>query len=547
MRFFPHSPSTTVLLLFLLFPALIMARKSPEEVRRELARLTDPLAKIALLTDASRELAAPAPADALGFAREALAIAQKIQNKDAVVNAYSNIGLVLMNQEKYEQAPEYLDKAIELKKQLVAKNKSYNLSIAKDYRYLGICEEKQERYEEALIYYQQGASLALVASNPEEIANAYNALGEAQLKLENYQDAHKAFMRALPMARRAEMRQFSLSIEKNITASLTLLKKYTELQQYEATIDTFRQQINSIQDSLAQEQDTRKVLVNEKQLLQMAQAEQQAKIQVQEAALKQKEAEGRNVLLGGIGGGLILTVVAIGFSIRARERKRDNIRLEKEKDRSDSLLRNIMPAKIADELKEKGKVEPVEHEEVSILFSDFKGFTSIAAVMEPEKLVSKLGHLFGLFDEIMEKYHMEKIKTIGDAYMAVAGLTEPTPHHPLNAVRAAQEMLGVLSDWNRKQTEGGEPTWELRIGIHSGPVIAGIIGEKKFAYDIWGDAVNLASRMESYGEAGKVNLSAATHERTRLWCSFEPKRTVSVKNKGEVDMYFLKEITARQI
>jgi class 3 adenylate cyclase len=175
----------------------------------------------------------------------------------------------------------------------------------------------------------------------------------------------------------------------------------------------------------------------------------------------------------------------------------------------------------------------------SILFTDFKDFTRISAELTPEELIKELGVYFERFDEITGKHFVEKIKTIGDSYMCVGGLPLRNKSNPFDAVLAALEIQRFANDYNNYRKQNNLPEWKLRIGIHTGKVIAGVIGKKKFAYDIWGDAVNTASRMESSGEAGEVNISGETYEYIKDYfeCSYRGK--IPAKNKGEIDMYFV--------
>ena len=213
--------------------------------------------------------------------------------------------------------------------------------------------------------------------------------------------------------------------------------------------------------------------------------------------------------------------------------------MQKEKEKSEKLLLNILPAKIAEELKEKNYAAPRYYEKVTVLFTDFKGFTTIAEKMTPEEIIGELNTIFSEFDRICKEYNLEKIKTIGDAYMCAGGIPEPNTTNATDAVYAALEMqqyMGVLAE---KKKASGEHYFELRLGINTGAIVAGVVGESKFAYDIWGDAVNLASRMESGGEPGRVNISENTYEiiKDSFDCTYRGK--ISVKNKGEVDMYFV--------
>jgi class 3 adenylate cyclase len=213
--------------------------------------------------------------------------------------------------------------------------------------------------------------------------------------------------------------------------------------------------------------------------------------------------------------------------------------LQSEKEKSDELLLNILPIDIARELKEKGTAQAKKFDSVTVLFTDFKGFSIIAEKMSADELVSEIDFCFKEFDRIIQKYGIEKIKTIGDAYMAVGGLPVVNQTHAADVIKAALEIRDFIEDHKEKNKEQNKPIFEIRIGVHTGNVVAGIVGLKKFAYDIWGDTVNLASRMESSSEPGKVNISGATYElvKDHFNCTYRGK--IKAKNKGEVDMYFV--------
>lgn len=213
--------------------------------------------------------------------------------------------------------------------------------------------------------------------------------------------------------------------------------------------------------------------------------------------------------------------------------------IQREREKSDSLLLNVLPQEVAEELKETGHATPRHYDLVSVLFTDFKGFTKISEKLSPEQIIKELDYCFLVFDEIVDKYDLEKIKTIGDAYMCAGGLPKENSTNPIDAVKAALAMQRFMEEFRQEKIRKNEPVWELRIGIHTGPLVAGVIGNKKFAYDIWGDTVNLAARMESSGEVGKVNISGDTYEYVKSYfnCSYRGK--IKAKNKGEVDMYFV--------
>ena len=206
-----------------------------------------------------------------------------------------------------------------------------------------------------------------------------------------------------------------------------------------------------------------------------------------------------------------------------------------EKEKSDTLLLNILPAEVANELKEKGEAEAKLYDHVTVIFTDFVGFTTAAEQLSPQVLVNELHTCFKAFDEIISAHNIEKIKTIGDAFLAVAGLPVPSEDHAENVIRAAIEIRNFMEQ--RLLTT--ENAFHIRIGIHSGNVVAGIVGMKKFAYDIWGDTVNTAARMEQHSESGKINISGDTYEliRDKFPCTYRGK--ISAKNKGNIDMYFV--------
>jgi class 3 adenylate cyclase/streptogramin lyase len=224
---------------------------------------------------------------------------------------------------------------------------------------------------------------------------------------------------------------------------------------------------------------------------------------------------------------------------RTEELVEKNIVVEKEKQRSDALLLNILPEEVAEELKTTGTAEAKQFDEVTVLFTDFKNFTQISEKMTPKELVEEIHTCFKAFDTIMVKQGIEKIKTIGDSYMCVGGLPLANKNHAEDVVRASLEIQEFVLNRVAERTALGKESFQIRIGIHTGPVVAGIVGIKKFAYDIWGDTVNTASRMESSGEAGKINISGTTYELVKDLFACTNRGKIQAKGKGEIDMYFV--------
>jgi class 3 adenylate cyclase len=222
--------------------------------------------------------------------------------------------------------------------------------------------------------------------------------------------------------------------------------------------------------------------------------------------------------------------------------KKNQQLLQEEKQKADNLLLNILPAQVAEELKESGKSHPTLYSDATIIFSDFKDFTQFSELFTPEELIRELDTCFQKFDEIITNNRLEKIKTIGDAYMCVAGIPRNEADAVINAVhavKAAMEIADYIKKQREKKLEEGKAYWDIRIGVHTGDVVAGIVGKKKFAFDIWGDAVNIANRIETNSEEGKVNISGTTYNLVRDYfeCSYRGK--LPVKNKGELDMYYV--------
>jgi class 3 adenylate cyclase len=254
-----------------------------------------------------------------------------------------------------------------------------------------------------------------------------------------------------------------------------------------------------------------------------------------------------------INGGLLLIVVAIFMFVLIETRYRltiSNIKfkiallqaneaLANEKSQSDKLLRNILPDEVADELKTTGRANAKHYPKVSVLFTDFKGFTVRSASMSPEEVIEELNKCFSAFDAIVEKYNLEKIKTIGDAYMCAGGLPVANETNPVDAIRAGLAMQEYMTAYKNECIAKGEPFYECRLGINTGEVVAGVVGTKKFAYDIWGDTVNTASRAESSGAVGLVNITETTYELVKDIFTCEYRGDIEVKGKGLMKMYFV--------
>ncbi len=325
--------------------------------------------------------------------------------------------------------------------------------------------------------------------------------------------------------------------------------KFADVQrQMERQRQDVEQQINSKEseiNNMSAEQAKTKLLAERRQLI-ISGLKKQQKLDsldnVKDLAVKDEQLTKTKYL----GAGISLFVLALAgiFFTRYQQKKKSakalenkNKQIEDERQRSDELLLNILPPSIAEELKRDGKAQARQYKDATVLFTDFKNFTKISEQLTPEQLVQELDYCFKAFDFIIGQYNIEKIKTIGDAYMCATGLTSAGGSAG-KMVRAALEMQEFLEDYKHDRMARDLPYFEARIGIHTGAVVAGVVGSKKFAYDIWGDTVNIAARMEQNCEPGKVNISESTYWVVKYDYECLYRGKLPAKNKGEIEMYY---------
>lgn len=249
----------------------------------------------------------------------------------------------------------------------------------------------------------------------------------------------------------------------------------------------------------------------------------------------------KNMTYASVAASVLILFMALGIYRRYSYVKKTSLVIEEEKNRSENLLLNILPEEIALELKQNGKVKAKQFDSVSVMFTDFRNFTQHSQKLTPKVLVDSVDFYFSKFDEIIEKYGLEKIKTIGDSYMCAGGLPFPDEKHPTKIIQAAFEIAAFVSE-SAKIKNKNIAHFDIRIGINTGSVVAGVVGTKKFAYDIWGDTVNTASRMESSSESGKINISENTYELIKDAFDCEYRGEIQVKNKGLMKMYYVNNI-----
>jgi class 3 adenylate cyclase/Tfp pilus assembly protein PilF len=465
---------------------------------------------------------------ALDYLQRSLSIAEEIGDRNGSAKAIMSIGNIYNSLEEYAKALEYYQRSLELYEEIGDKNGSAS-SIGN----IGYIYAEQKQYPEALKYFQQSLKFFEEIGDKKGSAIAINSIGLIYQKQGNYIKALEYCNESLLMTKEIG------ALEREKEACECLYETYKSMGNGNEAL-VYLEKMHVIGDSLKAEETN-------KQLQQM----EFAKVFLQDSIAKadearlleeahQKEVRQKNKtrnIFGGIG--FFALLIAGGFFWSWRYVQKSKAVLQVEKDRSENLLLNILPADIAAELKEKGRADARDFDKVSILFTDFKGFTEQSAKLSAADLVNEINVCFEAFDIIMEKYDIEKIKTIGDAYMAAGGLPIPNNDSVKNTVVAALEIQEFIQKRKNQNDITGKPAFEMRVGIHTGPVVAGIVGIKKFQYDIWGDTVNTASRMESSGEVGKVNISAATYELVKNDFNFEFRGDIDAKGKGKMGMYFV--------
>lgn len=339
-----------------------------------------------------------------------------------------------------------------------------------------------------------------------------------------------------------------------VKAKQELEMKQHELAQTQALIDSAKAQLIATKNQLTESELVNKRIREELQhqedsvkILRQEQALRDLKLKSQEAEIDAQKQKNRFYITAAVLGLGLFVLVALLLAYRQktiRELASKNKIIEEEKRRSDELLLNILPEEVMHELKVHGKTQARNYSKATVLFADIKDFTTISEKLSPEDLIEGLDAYFERFDKVIEKYGIEKIKTIGDAYVCAGGVPTNSGGDPNLVVQAALDFRYEIDKLRRERTASGKIPFEFRIGIHTGQLVAGVIGIRKFAYDIWGDTVNMAARMEQASEPNKINISGATYELVKGKFACVHRGKIQAKNKGEIDMYFVEKAIA---
>jgi len=468
----------------------------------------------------------PATANtALGYFLRSLPLFEEINYSAGIGIASMNIGEIYFTKGIYDSALLNFERSFRIYEGTA--DAAFPLS------YIGEIYALKSDFQKALAFHNQAVEVSGRLGAKFELAQSLLSLGKTEYKMGKIKQSIVTNQQALILAKEVDAPQERKKAYEALSKSYSELRDFSNAYRYEKLL-------TGIKDTLYNTDEDKKI-----QQLQFNSdiEKKESEIQLQDATIQRQKIVTYATAISGF----LLLIVAVGSYNRYKYVNRTNKIIKDERDKSKELLLNILPEETARELENNGHAKTRFYDNVTVLFTDFKGFSTIAGKLTPIELVAELNEYFMAFDEIMGKYNLEKIKTIGDAYMCAGGIPTTNDTHSLDAVNAALAMQAYMDKRQREKNITGTAAWELRIGIHTGPIVAGVVGKRKYAYDIWGDTVNIASRMESNGEAGKVNISDSTYQRIKehYQCLYRGK--ISAKNIGEVDMYFVESKITRPV
>ncbi|QZY55274.1 adenylate/guanylate cyclase domain-containing protein [Crassaminicella profunda] len=440
---------------------------------------------------------------------QALKIFEEINNQKGTAVTLNNIADIYILKKDYEKALTYFSRALKIYTNLDNKEE-----IANTLNNIGYIYDITANYPFALQFYEKSLSIREEIQDEKGIINSYNNMGTVYHYLEKLQNALDYHTKAYEKATKITYTEGILSSLENIAFDYKSLGDYKKAFLY---YEKHTELKNALQD-----QDIRENIIEMETKYETE--KKQMKIELLAKENKMNTFKYRlQLILSLVSLLILLIVIVLGYIIW------------KEKKKSEKLLLNILPSKVAHDLKKTGKTEPESFENVTVYFSDIVGFTKISSTLKPKFLIDELNDLFTHFDNIMEKHSCERIKTIGDAYLAICGMHEKKQDHAQHMIQASIEILDYLNNRNKNT----QIQWQIRIGIHSGNIVGGVVGIKKYIYDVFGDTINTASRMESNSDAMKINVSEATYNLTKDDFSFIKRASIEVKGKGLVTMYFV--------
>ncbi len=484
---------------------------------------------------------------ALEYDLKALNIFEQLNDSDGMAIMYGNIANVYYTLKDKNKVIEYNFKALHLYEKIKSIEGTARVegNIANFYAIEG-------KFSEAMVYYFDALRKEKALGNKNGVTRNMGNIGETYLDIyKGYNDQIKPDS-LIPYGKQANLRMAS----EYLTGTLANAKELQQTEYYLAFAEVFSEVLQLsgntsaafdlykeyivVRDSVY---DVEKINAAARKEMNYEYGKREDSISFQNKLtdlqlVNEKYLRNREKIFYLIG--ISFSLIFLGFVFnRFRISQKQKKIIEQEKSRSDLLLLNILPAEVAEELKAKGRADAKQFDDVTVMFTDFKNFTKISEKLSPAELVAEIDTCFKAFDNIIGKHNIEKIKTIGDSYMCAGGLPVANRTNATDIVNAALEIQLFMQEHLEQRKNAGKEEFEIRIGIHTGPVVAGIVGIKKFAYDIWGDTVNIASRMESSGEAGKVNISGSTFELVKDKFNCVHRGKIVAKNKGEIEMYFV--------
>lgn len=467
----------------------------------------------------------------LDYFKRALALYQELKHDNGIASCYVNMGNSYKSLDSFALAKDYFLQSIPLMK---STKDDYGLAIT--YANLASVYQRLGQHDKMFDAYRQCEQIRMVLDDQLGMANLWIRRGTAYALLDRFADARDECEKGLHITDSLG----ALSEMKDACDCLYLA--YKGLHQGDRAL-FFYERHTSLRDSLAKDETLMRLQVME---FRAQVAKDSLSREAEKIAMQQNLQEGerlRNVFMI-IGVALIFLSLML-YLLFKRTRASKSV-IEQEKNKADELLLNILPVEISEALMRSGKVAAQHFEHVTILFTDIVGFTKASEQMQPQELMDELNLIYSHFDEIVARHSIEKIKSIGDAYMAAGGLLLSPQTSIRSTVLAGLDMQAFMLKRNHERKAAGLRVFDMRVGVHTGPVVAGIIGVKKFQYDIWGDTVNTANRMETNGSPGRVNISEATYKiiRDDPEFEFERRTKVVVKGKGEMQMYFVQLTTS---
>jgi len=449
--------------------------------------------------------------------QKSLKIIEELGNKKEIAMSLNNLGNVNFDWSKYKKAIEYYEKSLKIKEDV-----NYDKGVVISLHNLGNVYSEMGNHNKAIEYYQTSVELAKKISFKDALNKNYIVLAKVYKEIRDYENAYKylnlyntSLFAILSTGDSKQMSEMQIKYEEET------MQKDQAIEDLEKEI--FKQNLLAKFERERTERD-RELFKQQEKLNQLELSKKQQEVKRQRTI--------RNFLIGGF---IVLLIFALYILKSYHQKRKDNKIIAEEKTKSDTLLLNILPSKVASDLKETGTTKPESYDNVTVFLSDVVGFTQKTSTLDPTFLISELNDMYTAFDDIMARNNCERIKTIGDAYLAVCGMPVENPDHAANIVRAAIQIKDYLI-WRNKHSK---VKWEMRIGVHSGMVVGGVVGIKKYIYDIFGDTINTTARMESNSQPMRINASEVTYNLVKDKFRFIEREEVEVEGKGMQKMYFV--------